>query len=84
MRPPFCMKDEYGSKQLQKNEMALYKSKLKKEMEQIYKKFQDQTSLLVREIKYLKSKVERESGFRADLIYQKGYLVSLLGGLSGW
>ena len=36
------------------------------------------------QMQYLKAKCLRESGFRADLIYQKKYLLLLLGGADAW
>ncbi|CAG8470442.1 8848_t:CDS:10 [Diversispora eburnea] len=43
------------------------------------KKYIEKCELLVKEVKYLKAKCYRESGFRADLSYQKNFLMLLFG-----
>ncbi|CAG8594216.1 3912_t:CDS:10, partial [Funneliformis caledonium] len=40
----------------------------------------DDCNLLFKEVKFLKAKCHRESGFRADLCYQKKFLMLLIGG----
>ncbi|CAI2164686.1 12966_t:CDS:10 [Funneliformis geosporum] len=41
----------------------------------------DDCNLLFKEVKFLKAKCHRESGFRADLCYQKKFLMLLIGGI---
>ncbi|KAI9137406.1 Pericentrin-AKAP-450 domain of centrosomal targeting protein-domain-containing protein, partial [Paraphysoderma sedebokerense] len=42
---------------------------------------EQQIKIMSKEIQYLKAKYRKETGFRADLIYQKKYLLMLIGGL---
>jgi hypothetical protein len=40
--------------------------------------------MLMQEIVFVKAKYRREAGYRSDLIYQKNYLLLLMGGLESW
>lgn len=48
------------------------------------RRHQEQITILANEIKFLGSKYHRETGLRADLIYQKKFLLILLGGKDAW
>ncbi|CAG8545943.1 7762_t:CDS:10 [Acaulospora colombiana] len=59
---------------------AKYKHKYQSELRNERKRYIEECDLLIKEIRYLKTKCLRESGFRADLSYQKKFMMLLLGG----
>ncbi|RUS20267.1 hypothetical protein BC937DRAFT_95582 [Endogone sp. FLAS-F59071] len=56
-------------------------TKLKAELAREKKRHNEQVKEFAREARYLRAKFHRECGFRADLGYQKKYLLLLIGGL---
>ncbi|CAG8570079.1 10909_t:CDS:10 [Ambispora leptoticha] len=62
---------------IDKSEIQKFQLELNKER----KRHAEERSLLIKEVRYQKAKWVRESGFRADLSYQKKFILLLLGGL---
>src|SRR4051812_8516265 len=62
-------------------EMSKYMEQLQDEFLKERKRHVEQNKVLIKELRYLKAKCYRESSFRADLCYQKKYLLLLIGGL---
>ncbi|KAG9288925.1 hypothetical protein G9A89_019547 [Geosiphon pyriformis] len=63
-----------------KSELVRYQKKLKSELNRERKRHADELTLLAKEVQYQKAKFSRESGLRADLSYQKKFILLLLGG----
>ncbi|CAG8567972.1 7728_t:CDS:10 [Ambispora gerdemannii] len=63
------------------SEITQYKQKFQLELNKERKCHAEERSLLIKEVRYQKAKWVRESGFRADLSYQKKFILLLLGGL---
>ncbi|CAG8477571.1 10583_t:CDS:10 [Acaulospora morrowiae] len=60
---------------------AKFKHKYQSELRNERKRYIEECDLLVKEVRYLRARCMRESGFRADLSYQKKFMMLLLGGV---
>ncbi|CAJ0894505.1 7938_t:CDS:10 [Entrophospora sp. SA101] len=58
--------------------------KYQTELQSEKKRYEEKISLMSKEIRYLKSRCIRETGFRADLSYQKRFITTLLCGTEKW